>query len=107
MLPVDTRNIDRAGDRTDMQEGFGNTWFLLCTAEQRILIRSRRGGLPRTVDTGFLARCRQFTCFVMDLEVSGESVLALKEAAALLATVFSGVGGGAGAGAGTEMDVVS
>jgi hypothetical protein len=39
--------------------------------------------------------------------VSGESVLALKEAAALLATVFSGVGGGAGAGAGTEMDVVS
>jgi hypothetical protein len=42
----------------------------------------------------------------MDLEMSGESVLALKEAAALVATVFSGMGGGAGA-AGTEMDVVS
>jgi hypothetical protein len=41
--------------------------------------------------------------------MSGESVLTLKEAPALLATVFSGVGGGAGAGAGAgaEMGVVS
>jgi hypothetical protein len=43
----------------------------------------------------------------MDLEMSGKSVLALKEAPALLATVFSGVGGGAGAGTGAEMCIVS
>ena len=39
--------------------------------------------------------------------MSGKSVLALKEAPALLATVFSGVGGGAGAGTGVEMCIVS